>query len=431
MTLDECYGLNFSVKSFAVANAFVSQLNKVCYALGKNLQTFTLLGGDQENKYGVLDLAQFEGLVDQSKTLFDEIVDYRLEVYKKSNMFFQPNDLIKKTLFFDYLMTISMCYIEIPKYHTKEGVSQKTYDKFLVTRNPNVMAIWLGATSNEMQVKYSTRISSNTFELSQGEIRAVKLSSSGKGNSIIAARTPFKVESMTCIPLFMSYAFMKGLENDLRNGLLRFSFLKDNNTIRVLDTTLSSDILMDYYHDRIFVEHILRGTDIFESAVAGSAGISLGTKQHRGYVHVPEVGSSRYDATCCRSLNFARILKVERIAEADRSFIDVDLSSVVSSCNECIDYIVEKTPDQLRLVYKAVTGEDYNNNQESSGVVSCAVDLQRWIHTREVILSTTFQRSLHKFMIGNPQWFPFYTGKPNNKVVNSQNFGVDVLDGWA
>lgn len=432
MTLEECYGLNFSVKSFAVANQFVQQLNKICYSLGTSLQSFTFLGGKTEQEYGVLDLSTFEGMIDSSKTIFDEIVEYRQQVYKNSGITVHLNDLSRKTLFFDYLMTISICYVEVPKYATKNGVAQKTYDKYLVTRNPYIMSIWMGAMVNEMQAKYSVKIPPNQYELYNGEVRVVKLTSSGKGNSITVARQPLKVKDMTCVPLFMSYAFLKGLEGYLRSGLLRFTFLKDNNTVRVMDTTLSAEVLMDYYNDGIFVQHILNGCDIFESAVEDSRGISLGTKQHRGYVHMPEVGSSRYDNTCCRSLNFARILRVEKIVEADRSFINVDLLSVITSFNDSVDYVLEKVPSELPVLYKAVVGEDFvpKQNQVDIPTVSCALELKGWVNTRNVILSTTFQRSLHKFMVANPQWFPTYTGKPNQKVTSSKNFGVDVLEGW-
>lgn len=432
--LNEVYGLNFSVKSFAVANPFVEQLNKVCYALGQQLQPFTLLAGETEQQYGLYDLAQFEGFVDKSKTLYDEIVEYRQEVYKSSGMCLALTEDVKKVLFIDYLMTISMCYIEIPKFITKEGVAQRTFDKFLVTRNPAVMGIWMGALANDMQIKYSSKISGRQVEFINNEIRAVKLMSSGKGNSITVPRNAFNTKEMTCIPLFMSYAFLKGIEPVLKDGILKFSYLKDNNALRELNTTLSGKILLDYYKDQGFVEHMLNGADLFQSAQANSVGISLSTKQHRGYVYLPELGSSRYDATGCRSLNFARILKVEKVAEVDRSFIDVDLSSVVANFNECADYILTKMPEELEKVYVSVTGEQFKleegQTETMKNMYMCTA-LKNWVAVRNTILSTTFQRSLHLFMIGNPQWFPLYTGRPNATVTSSANFGVSTMDDWG
>lgn len=431
--LDSVYGLNFSVKSFAVANPFVEQLNKVCYKLGQNLQPFTLLAGDTEKSYGVLDLAEFQGLVDSSKTLYNEIAEYRLEVYKQSGISLVMSEDIKKVLFFDYLMTISMCYIEIPKFTTKDGVAQRTFDKFLVTRNPAVMGIWMSDLPNNMQIKYSSKIASRQVEFLNNEIRAVKLVSSGKGNSITVPRNSFNTNEMKCIPLFMSYAFMKGLEPFLKEGILKFSYLKDNNTIRELNTTLSGSVLIDYYKDQGFVEHMLNGADLFQSAQANSVGISLSTKQHRGYVYLPEVGSSRYDATGCRSLNFARILKVEKVAEVDRSYIDVDLNSVVANFNECVDYILTKMPQELNNVYVAVTGEEFKLEDGQTALMFDMYEsnaLKNWVAVRNTILSTTFQRSLHMFMINHPQWFPLYTGRPNATVTSSANFGVQTMEDW-
>ena len=225
--LDSMYGLNHSIKSFAVANDFVVNTNKACYQLGQNLMPFGIYINDTQKENGVLDFAGFESFSNPAISLVEEIANYRYEVYKNNGMFIDLNDdLIKKYLFFDYLMTISICYVEVPKYVTKNGVAQATFDKFLCTRNPAVMAAWMGATPAEMQAKYTAKIKSQQIDFDDHVLRFVKLTQTQKGNAISVPRTAFNIEKMTCIPMYMLYAFIEGFKPHIQNGIVEFSFLR-------------------------------------------------------------------------------------------------------------------------------------------------------------------------------------------------------------
>lgn len=415
------YSLDKSILSFAVANDFVQNMNKVCHKLGQGYQPFCFFADKNQKEYNVLDFTTFNGLLDSSKTLLDEVVDLRRDVYKNNGIFLGSDDEIKKTLFIDYLLSISICYIEIPKYTRKEGVAQRTFDKFLVTKNPAIMAVWMGCQPAEMQVKYSARIANTQVEMADNTLRVVKLVSSAKGNSISCPRGAFSTKDMTCIPLFMLYAFQKGFEESLKTKILKFTYLKDNGTIRELCSTLSKDILMQYYKDTAFVGSMLTSTDI-DSQKQG--GMQMSSKMNRGYIRIPELGSSIYDRSGVRALNIARLLKVEEVSEVDTTFINVDLSSVVQNFYDCIDYAMKKFPDQIKSIYVSVTGEEPNSEQPPVIVSS----LNSFVQSRSVILSTTFHRELHKFMVANPQWFPLYTGKPVSTQVSSKSFGVAEMD---
>lgn len=421
--MDSIYGLNFPIKSFAVANDFVVNTNKACYKLGQALQPFGIYINDTQRENGVLDFSTFNAFVDNQKSLLDEIAEYRQGVFKNFGINVDIRDDIKKRLiFYDYLMTISICYVEIPKWTTKDGNRMATFDKFLCTKNPAIMATWMGDDVGIMQAKYSSRISPRQVEFDVNEIRAVKLMHSSKGNTVTVPRNAFNVEKMTCIPLYMLYAFIQGFKPYIDEGIVNFSFLKDNGTIRELATTLNQSILMDYYKDNIFVGTMLSGVDI--DAVQ-QGGMNLGSKMNRGYIKVPELGASRYDGTGCRSLNVARLLKAERVDSVDRSFIDVDLNSVVQNFKDAIDYALKKVPDEIPNIYKAITGEDADTTQQMVLVGK----LYDYADSRSMLLSTTFHRALHKFMISNPIWFPLYTGMPNGAVVSSAtNVGVVPLD---
>lgn len=423
--MSDFYGLNYSVKSFAVANDFVVNTNKACYALGQQLLPFCLYANEDQKKYGVLDFATFQAFLNPQISLIDEIVEYRHQAFKDTGINVDIRDEVKKKLlFYDYLMTISICYVEIPKYVTKEGMPMATYDKFLCTRNPAIMGAWMGADPAEMQAKYSSRIISRQVEFNINELRCVKLNHTNKGNSITVPRTAYNVEKMTCIPMYMLYAFVEGFKPLIQNGIVKFSYLKDNGTIRELATTLNEGILRDYYDDNIFINTMLSGVDI---NTVQQGGMTLSSKMNRGYIKVPELGASVYDGTGVRSLNIARLLKAEKIDSVDRTFLKVDLNSVPTNFNNGIDYIVKTMPDSLKDCYKALVGEEFDETKCVSVPVT-AETCKEYVAGRSAFLSTSYHRDLHVFMISHPEWFPLYTGKPAQQITSSTNFGVTPLD---
>lgn len=423
--MSDFYGLNFSVKSFAVANDFVVNTNKACYALGQQLMPFCLYANEDQKKYGVLDFATFQAFLNPQISLIDEIVNYRHQAFKDTGINVDIRDEVKKKLlFYDYLMTISICYVEIPKYVTKDGMPMATYDKFLCTRNPAIMGAWMGADPSEMQAKYSSRITSRQVEFNINELRCVKLNHTNKGNSITVPRTAYNVEKMTCIPMYMLYAFVEGFKPLIQNGIVKFSYLKDNGTIRKLATTLNEDILKDYYDDNIFINTMLAGVDI---NTVQQGGMTLSSKMNRGYIKVPELGASVYDGTGVRSLNIARLLKAEKIDSVDRTFLKVDLNSVPANFNNGIDYIVKTMPDSLKDCYKALVGEEFDETK-CSNIPVIAETCKSYVAGRSAFLSTSYHRDLHVFMVSHPEWFPLYTGKPAQQITSSANFGVTPLD---
>lgn len=423
--MSEFYGLNYSVKSFAVANDFVVNTNKACYALGQQLMPFCLYANEDQKKYGVLDFATFQAFLNPQISLIDEIVEYRHQAFKDTGINVDIRDEVKKKLlFYDYLMTISICYVEIPKYVTKDGMPMATYDKFLCTRNPAIMGAWMGADPSEMQAKYSSRITSRQVEFNINELRCVKLNHTNKGNSITVPRTAYNVEKMTCIPMYMLYAFVEGFKPLIQDGIVKFSYLKDNGTIRELATTLNEDILKDYYDDNIFINTMLSGVDI---NTVQQGGMTLSSKMNRGYIKVPELGASVYDGTGVRSLNIARLLKAEKIDSVDRTFLKVDLNSVPTNFNNGIDYIVKTMPDSLKDCYKALVGEEFDETKCSS-IPVMAETCKSYVAGRSAFLSTSYHRDLHVFMVSHPEWFPLYTGKPAQQITSSANFGVTPLD---
>lgn len=413
------YGLNESIKSFAIANEFVVQSNKACYKLGQSLMPFCVFRDNEaQEQYNVPDIANFGAFMNPEITLVDEIYAERAESYKEVGISVTEEE--KKYVFFDYLLSISACYVEVPKYTTKDGMAMPTYDKFLCTRNPSIMATWMGAEANEMQAKYSHRIKTTQIDFANGDIKVVKLMSGAKGNSISVPRVSYNVEKMTCVPLYMLYAFIEGIKPIMQDNIVKFTFLKDNGTVRELPTTLNEGILKKYYDDNMFISQMLSGVDI---NTVKQGGMMLSSKMNRGYIKVPEVGASIYDGTGVRSLNIARLLKAEIVTDVDTSFIKVDLNSVETNFGDAMDYLVKTFPDLVKPCYVGLTTKE----PESDEPVVIAMALKEYVRSNITFLSTTYARQLHKFMIDNPLWFPLYTGMPNKSIVSSTNIGAEPV----
>ena len=426
-SLEEVYGLSTSVKSFALANSFAETTTKVCYKLGKKGLPYCMFATDKQKEYGVLDFTTLQGLVDTNITLGKEISDYRKTVYNTNGISIE-ND---KYLFYDYLLSMCACYVEIPKYITKDGRPTHTFDKFLATKNPKIMAMWTGEPDNVMQGKYSPKIQTVQTEVNTDVIRMVKLNNTkAKGNNITVPRTAYKVKDMLCIPLYMIYAYIAGLTELLKTDIVRFTYVKDNDTLRVLDSTINNEILRDFYNNSDFVSNMIRGIDL---ASVDCGGLMLPKHINRGYVKIPEIGSSVYDETGVRSLNLGRLLKIEIIKkeDVDTSFVNIDLNSVVANFDNCIDYCMKNMPNTLREIYNTLTGKNDLNDTDTDVVIN--TKLWEYINTNVAIFSTSFIRQLHLFIVAHPEWFPLYTGKPNNTTVssvvtNSATYGIDQLD---
>ena len=404
MTIEEMYGLNYPIKSLAVANPFVEKvLFKTCYTLGQQLRPYCLYATDKQKENGVIDFATFGGVLNPNISLLDEVAEYRKNVFSSNGIIINTEDeLKKKWLLIDYLMTISICYVEIPKYTTKDGYAQKSFDKFFCTRNPQIMATWVDGSLSEMQMKYSPKIRVNQLELSDNTIRFAKLSTSGKGNKISVVRNPASIENITCIPLFMMNSFVAGMKPILDNYIVEFTFMKDNGNERVLNTTLNTDIMLSYYEDNNYVKKVMTGVDI-DTQQQGAVLMSKGMNKGRGYIKIPELGASIYDGTGTRSLNLARILKARVVSEVDRSFIKVDLNSVVETFKDTLETLIARQPESLRVLCKDLCDKEIPLDATPSYMYGSLV---QEIEVKEHFLSTVYRRYLHNYMFTHPTYFP-------------------------
>lgn len=423
MDKEEIYGLTGDIASLAVKNQFSLNLNKACYALGQQLKPFCFFADEKRKQYGVLDFCspQFTGLAGES-SLYNEIAEFRTEQLKRDYVTLgTQTEETKKALFFDYLLAECVCYVEVPKYTRKDGRPTPSFDKFFATKNPRLMALWINEDINLVTRKYAHRCKTTAVELMNNELRVAKLNKGTKGTSITIPRNSLDASKITVTPLFCMNAFIKGFYESLSNSILEFTFMKDNGTERVLASTISKEIMYDYYNDHDFVSRALHGVDIFSEKVGG---MTLGSKLGRGYIKVPELGSSRYDSTGTRSVNIARLLKIQKLEEVSREFIDVDLSSVQLAFENGLNVLTVKHPEHLVRLAGIVGTEDLSGGETD---VQLSQIIKRTVDTNCTILSTTYLRELHRIMTKHPEMFPLYTGKPLDIVSETGDVGIETM----
>lgn len=423
MDKEEIYGLTGDIASLAVKNQFSLNLNKACYALGRQLKPFCFFADEKRKQYGVLDFCspQFTGLAGES-SLYNEIAEFRTEQLKRDYVTLgTQTEETKKALFFDYLLAECVCYVEVPKYTRKDGRPTPSFDKFFATKNPRLMALWINEDINLVTRKYAHRCKTTAVELMNNELRIAKLNKGTKGTSITIPRNSLDASKITVTPLFCMNALINGFYEALSNSILEFTFMKDNGTERVLASTISKEIMYDYYNDHDFVSRALYGVDIFSEKVGG---MTLGSKLGRGYIKVPELGSSRYDSTGTRSVNIARLLKIQKLEEVSREFIDVDLSSVQLAFENGLNVLTVKHPEHLVRLAGIVGTEDLSGGETD---VQLSQIVKRTVDTNCTILSTTYLRELHRIMTKHPEMFPLYTGKPLDIVSETGDVGIETM----
>lgn len=426
MSYEDIYGfVNKEVLSFAMNNEFTQRMNKGAYSLGQSLQPFCFFADEKAKEAEVVDVATFGGFAGTGKSLLEEVAEYRKESYENfTGMPLPISDEINKTLFIDYLLSVSACYIEYPK---TSRTGKVTIQKGFATRNSTIMSMWTGLRINEVNALYTSKIAQTNVDIVRGELNAVMLKYGSKGNSLEVNKYSISTKDVVCVPLFMLYAFQVGFYPKLENSILKFTFVKDNGAIRELPTTLNPAILFDYYKGcNSFVSNAIGMVDIFTIT---QGNMQFSSKLNRGYIKVFELGGSQYDKTGVRSINVARLLKIEELTEVDRTFIDVELDKVVESFFEGTMEACTVNPMVVIDIYKALVG-DAQIVEENDNAYEVSCKLQEFVNTYNNFFTTEFRRELHIFMVEHPEWFKNYTGKRiiSSNVLDSSKFTVEKMD---
>lgn len=317
-----------------------------------------------------------------------------------------------RTAIYKYLLRDFMCYYECPivkKDYNATG-TKNSFNKYLITSNIHVVALWLGISLEEAKAQYGARLLGvDDLENDDDLFPYLKLyETKDHVRKVTKPRKDIDLsESGTrIIPIFALKEGVDVLYNLLKEDTYDVEFCKDSGQVRTINTTFNLDKVKEVYEDDFINTHA-------ESLYNGDF-INNPTLE-RGYIRVFEVGSSIYDSPL-RAINYARIVSFEK-AEPDLAYIFVDLDSVVDTFK---DYLYTSKIDVKELVdmldiFEVGTTRSINNLRLMS-----LVDIETWVETQQVLLSTVFPRQLSLFMLGNPQWFKGYTGAPKPPVISTE-----------
>lgn len=332
-----------------------------------------------------------------------------------------------RTSIYKYMLMNFLCYIEVPKksYRSDTNDYQNTFEKILATANTGVMAKWLGVLEDDLPQKYRSRVYSIDFDDGDDNLPYVKLTENKQGvKKISCPKKDIDVSERgtRVIPLFMLKCGVDTLYSKLRDGIIKISFLKDGGQERDIFSTLNFNKLKEIYGEGGFLN---------DSVVMSYDGNFLeNSAMSRGYIRVPEVGGSRYD-TPTRSINYARIISISYDEKPDLSFIDIDLSTVVSCFEDCVVSHGSESGKIISMLEAfGIDGGCWrrgDHGEDPKYLSRDVTSLLQWVSVRKIILSTVFERDLCLFMLSNPQWFGEFTGKPVSGMVGAgNNVGLEL-----
>ena len=388
------FSLNCKVnpKALAVGNVFADKLymvvNSSVYPANK-VATFDL--SRKGSKKGTVNIAAMPAIQKGTGyTLLDEIAEYRAKTVLPT---FTDSDISKhkSALFLDYLLAMSLCYVEIdnPNYNPNVAYSQRV-EKFFATRNINILQLLCPDKVEERRSRLLTFLGNVDEEYRSDSIRLIKVTNTKTGYSITQPKNPIKVgKNVRVMPVFLLNSFLNHIEAQLMLGIMEFKYSKDDKSVRTLVSTLNPVIYNSYYNDAAYTQKVISGKVL---------------KMNRGYIKIPELGLSRYDESGLRSLNLLRVISMRPVTSVDTHYIDVNINGIVPAFIE-----------GLNRAYSAGT---INKLYEKVLQTPCKVNgaqawdaLKNWVDTQVMLGTTVFLKKLHDLMLSSKEFFPNYTGK--------------------
>lgn len=412
--LDDMYGIRgkkIISPLLAIDNGFIRQLVNLSLTSAGRLQrvgviTDSLLvrrgknieHGIPHGSKSVLDIAKFSPLLNYNNAanVLEEVAQIRwesLEFTEAPKNYWQER---KRLLLLDYLLSISVCLVE-----TFDDGGR--VDKYYATRN-RFLAAQLAKIKEVDSRKYMNHLTPYFSDYNHNQIRLLKLNhTKTKGWTITQPRSSVSLDlyNVNITPVFLITTFLEGIKPVLANNIVKFTFVKDNLTERDLITTTSPQILSKFYAPER-VEQLVKQVshDII-----------------RGYIKLPEVGLSKYDASGVRALTLTRITNMELTNNIDMRFIDVDFNVIIPNFQNALHRI--NNPHDLTWLYEQLT----NMPSNFADVVTLKSAIIAYIANGYSMGTTVFQEQLHLFMMANPKFFPKYDGKTATGGFDISGFG--------
>lgn len=288
------------------------------------------------------------------------------------------------SLFYDYLLVTSVCLVEV--FDSKQNGRVK---KFFATRNPILACMLIDDTLGEKIEKFENAVAMNKAHYEMGQFNLLKVNFKEKGATVSVPRKSEDFSGFVKVtPLYFLTEALEGFQTKLDSGLYHVKFIKDNLTLRAMDTTTSPHIISKAYpNDYAVKAYNNRTMDL-----------------SRGYIRLPEMGLSRFDETGVRAINLTRIIEFTPIADFDKSFIHVDFESIVPKLRDGVNSI--NNMEVLKQVYFQITGKQ----PPEMDLYSLRVLLQNHIDLQYTVGTTVAQKGFHRYMLSRPDIFVGYNG---------------------
>lgn len=308
-----------------------------------------------------------------------------------------------RTKLYKYMILDYMCYCEIPTERKVDGVFKASFNKMIITSNMSVVAEWMGISLEEAEAQYGMY----QRDVDDGEVMFpyLKLTAKDGVHKITKPRSNLDLEKhgIRVMPMF---ALKEGIDvfyNMLKEKSYDVTFLKDGGQVRVMNTTFGKEVVDALYPDnKEFVN------SNWDRVYDGN--FDTNPTMDRGYIRVFELGSSIYNNPT-RSINFARIIGFNE-AEPDMSYMYIDLESTLETFIKCLYSRTWSNEEIDELIESLETFEVGSTRDLNGAKVKSVMQLENWATQQNMLLSTTFVRSLALCMIANPHLFNGYTGTP-------------------
>ncbi len=238
-------------------------------------------------------------------------------------------------------------------------------------------------------------------------IRVLKLSHSSTGFKVTQPRSHLDFnKDIKITPLFLLTTFLDGISDIISSNIIKFTYIKDNIMEREMVTTLSPQILLQYY-DSTFVQKVLSAVE---------------AKIVRGYVRLPELGISKYDETGVRALNVARVTSIELVQDFDSRFIHVDFNNILGYFKSTVESVADL--NVLAFLFEALADDVLKVRK--GDIIGAQSAITSFVDAQYAIGTTTFLRRLHILMLQFPNIFRAYNGGKPKEFTGGSNFDLGV-----
>lgn len=321
---------------------------------------------------------------------------------------------------YKHFLRAYMCYYESPIIKASKGTEpvKNGYEKFIATSNIGVISAWLDIPLEEAYNLYYPQLDSAYLDDGDVYFPYVRLYITKDG--VRKIRKPREMMDLSKRGLRISPVFALKMGVDMLNNMwskevVRVTFKKDGGDTRVLDTSTNVNIIRNIYGESDYLFRSMN--EMYEGDILKDS-----TFQY-GYLRLPEIGGSRYD-TPLRSLSFSRILSIEYDVKPNLFFIDIDIDNVLDSFKKYVERASNKKLSEVLgslMFFHLITGDDKKKIQST-------LDLENWADMKYLSLGTQFLRDLCMFMLGNPQYFPGYTGQLEEDVDDIKNSSSGLVE---